>query len=182
MEAYDFVTVSEQWLARSKSLGTQRESLNGGNDTPAYAHNGVLPYTSLTASRLAVVAEVGAHFYFEVDPESTVFVVDRTEANYERLRANADLTWQGRKIEVRNATSPSRPIPIKEKDVAANAIVVQTFVEMSGGRPTGRVYFLGWADAAIDYYKCGFKRNGTAYKAYKKPMADLLNAVKAVTA
>jgi hypothetical protein len=169
----DYVIVDDVWLARAKDYGTQRESLNGGNDTAAYRHNGSLPYSSLTAQRLAVVGEVAAHFYFGVEAEDTVFVVDRTAADYEALRANADLTVGGRKIEVRNSTDPARPLPIKQKDVAANALVVQVHVQMEAGRPTGKVFFLGWADAAQDYAKCLHKRNGTGYKAYKRSMADL---------
>lgn len=173
MQEYDFVVVSEEWLAKSFDYGTMRHKANGGNDTPAYAHSGSLPYSSLTASRLSVVGEVAAHLYFGVDPESTTYFVERTQAAYEDLRANADLTVNGRKVEVRNATDASRPIPIKEKDVAAGAIVVQVLVQMSGGRPTGRVYFLGWADAVKDYEGCYIKRNGTAYKSFKRDMSDL---------
>jgi hypothetical protein len=172
-EGFECVIVDDAWLSRAKAYGTQRESLNGGNDTAAYRHNGSLPYSSLTAQRLAVVGEVAAHFYFKVDPEATTFVVDRTAADYEALRANADLTVGGRKIEVRNSTNPARPLPIKQKDVAAKALVVQVHVQMQDRKPTGRVYLLGWADAVEDYKKCSNVRNGTAYKAYKRPMADL---------
>ena len=172
----EVVTVPAEWIAKAKEFGTQRDALNGGNDTPAYAHNGPLPYSSLTASRLAVLAEVAVHFYLGVDPEATVFVVDRTAANYQALKAAADLEWHGRKIEVRNSTRETSPIPIKEKDVAANAIVIQAHVVMKDGRPTGEVKILGWADAAKDYERCFTKRAGTAYKVVKKPLSRLGDA------
>lgn len=170
---YDYIDLDSTWLAFSKQAGTERDSLNGGNNTPAYAHNNPLPYSSLTAARLAVVGEVAGHFYLGVDPNNTVFVVDRTEANYAALKASADLTVGGRKIEVRNCAVPTSPLPIKEKDVAANAIVIQVHVEMAEGKPTGKVYFLGWADAAKDYEKTRTKISGTAYKYLKRNMGDL---------
>lgn len=167
------VFVSNEWLAKAKDWGTERVQVNGGNNTPAYAHTGRLPYSNLTANRLAVVAEVGAHLLFGVDPEATTFVVDRTAANYEALRTNADLVVAGRKIEVRNSAVTTSPLPIKQKDVAANAIVVQAHVEMKDKRPTGRVYFLGWADAATDYAITLKKRHGTAYRFAKREMETL---------
>lgn len=174
----EFIEIDNTWLERAKQYGTERDAQNGGNDTAAYRHNGPLPYSSLTASRLAVVGEVAAHLYFGVDPSTTTYVFKREDYARAGIKNNADLTVNGRKVEVRNATNPSRPIPIKEKDVKANAIVVQVYVEMetlaSGGKkPTGKVYFLGWADAPVDYNKTSNKRNGTAYKAYKRPMSDL---------
>lgn len=172
----EYVLVTEEWLAKAKTYGSQRNALNGGNDTPAYAHTGRLPYSSLTASRLAVVAEVGAHFYFGVDPESTVFVVDRTEANYEALRASADLMVNGWNVEVRNSARTTSPLPIKEKDNKPNKIVVQAHVEMEptetgGSRPTGRVFFLGWR-YGTDYVPWRAKA-GTSYMAIKNDVADL---------
>jgi len=165
------VSVSNEWLLKAHAYGTQRNNLNGGNDTPAYAHNGRLPFSSLTASRLAVVAEVGAHFYFKVDPEATVFVVDRTDANYEALRAAADLEVNGWQVEVRNATKRTSPLPIKDKDNKPNKVVVQARVVMENGRPTGEVEFLGWR-YGTDYRASEAKR-GTDYRHYKYDMAEI---------
>lgn len=165
------INVSKDWLAKSKQYGTQRDAANGNNDTPAYAHNGRLPYTSLTASRLAVVGEVAAHFYLGVDPEATVFYVDRSVANYWALKANADLKVNGRKVEIRNSARMDSPLPIKEKDKNVNAIVIQVHVEIDNGRPTGKVYFIGWREGK-DYRPDRAKR-GTDYRHVKNDMADL---------
>jgi hypothetical protein len=167
------VFVPEEWLAKAKKYGEQRVALNGGNDSAGYRHDGKLPLSNLTANRLAVVGEIGALLYFGLDPNDTVFVVERSAANYKALRANADLMVGGRKVEVRNAVRRTSPIPIRPKDVAADAVVVQTMVEMDGGKPTGWVYFLGWADAKADYQHAANKRHGVAYKAIKRDMADL---------
>ena len=171
---FESVQVPAEWVQKAKDIGTARDSKNGGNDTAAYAHTGRLPYSSLTASRLAALGEVAAHFYFGVDPEGTEFVVDRTEANYKALKANADLRVNGYKIEVRNCANKSNPIPVKKKDADANAIVVQVHVEMDveGKRPTGKVEFIGWRNAATSY-RPQHARRGTDYREWKLPMSDL---------
>lgn len=173
---YDSITVPAEWLAKAKQYGTQRDLQNGGNDTPAYAHNKPLPYSSLTASRLAVVAEVAACLYFGVDPESITFVVDRSAANYASLRASADLTVNGHLVEVRNSTRQGSPLPIKSKDAKAGAYVVQAHVvmeptETGGKRPTGEVVFLGWQPGSG--YRPEQAYRGTDYRHTKLPMSDL---------
>ena len=167
----EYQNVDEQWLAFAKAIGDMREDANGNNDTPAYNHNATLPFTSRTASRLAVVGEIAGHFYFGVDPESTVFFVDRTEANYKALKAAADLTVNGRKVEIRNSARTTSPLPIKEKDRDADAIVIQVHVEMADKRPTGKVYFLGWREGKD--YRPAQAKAGTDYRHVKHPMSDL---------
>jgi hypothetical protein len=168
------VTVEKDLLSKCRQWGTERVAENtGGKNAKAYDHNKKLPWDNLRANRYAVVAEVAVAQWLGFDPYALTWVHRKVDGKYDKsLHTDADIQYGKHKVEVRNTSHVSNPIPVKHKDIKADALVVQAYVETNeAGTPTGKVILTGYVKATTG------KRVGTYNKELrywnvfnKKPM------------
>lgn len=174
MKRYIEVTLDKALLSQCREWGTARVAENAdGKNAKAYDHTGKMPWDNLRANRYAVVGEVAVAQWLGFDPYALTWVHRKVNGKYDKsLHTDADIQWGKHKVEVRNTSHPSNPLYVKPKDVAADALVVQTHVETNeAGTPTGRVFITGWIKAKTGK-RIGRYNKDKAYweVAEKKPM------------
>lgn len=153
------VTLSKEEISLAGNLGRLRCMENKGRaDIGDYDHKR-FNLTSLQNNCLAVMGEMAAVKFLGFDDEVVQnqhpdiwagFV--RTE-DYHLLK-QPDIAS---KFEVRTCRKRSNPVPVRWKDVKAEAIILHVYVDFDWTengtkvKPTGEVEILGWADAVEDW-------------------------------
>lgn len=139
----DTIEKCKQWAA------ARQEQNTGHGDAREYRNNAVMKYTSEEANLYGLMGEVAVCQWLGLPVDQQRWVVYRdSDGRYEEsLSKNADLFFAGRKVEVRNITYLESPLKIKDKDIAADALMVKVYVEVEDGQATGKVTLMGWTNA-----------------------------------
>jgi hypothetical protein len=182
------VELSKEELALAYEWGKQRAAImaNAWNKA-GYARGkkkGSTHHTAEQQEALAIAAEIAGCKLMSVDylDPDMYTAVAHLDANG-HLPASCKVPDVAGIWEIRRVETASAPIRMWRKDKTAGAYVLSAFVEhthLDNGRitPTGKVTFLGWADAAVDYDKF-VGRDGVAKRHLKKAM-DLLPGIRPV--
>lgn len=149
------IWIDEETLTLLGEIAEAREAENAGHrDSREYSAGNSLPVNSSTATRLAIIGEAAVATWLEIPLDSITWFVKRDKnGNYPKnLKKDADLSYKGRRIEVRNVIDPNNGLAIKRKDVDADTINVKVYVHSEDGKPTGQVDLLTWANARTARY------------------------------
>lgn len=153
------VTLSNEEMRMAGSLGVMRENENKGRRDIADYDQKRFNVNSLQNNVLGVMGEMAVAKWMGFGEDVLnnkrvdIWAGFVPTSDYHLLEG-PDIAG---KVEVRACRKRSNPLPIRWKDVEAEAIIIHVFVDFDWTdngtkvKPTGEVEILGWADAKEDW-------------------------------
>lgn len=151
------VTLSREELQQVAEWGTARTEENKYSSNIADYDTKRFNLNSEQANRLGVMVEFAVYKWLGYDPTNidlTVWAPFVPKSEYAQHLNRPDIAG---KYEVRRANRRNNPLPIRTKDVIAEAILIQGFVDYhQNGKSISvphKVELTGWAVATEDWHR-----------------------------